>query len=106
MGVINKANVPPPVLPKQVVDVPELGGEVIVRGLLLNDRIEVIEKASEGELNIAEMLARTVVDDENTPIYTAQQWDEFGSTNFGCALNLFNIAKGLCGFKADINEKK
>ncbi len=38
MAVIKRANVAPPVLPKETVEVEALGGEVVVQGLLLSDR--------------------------------------------------------------------
>lgn len=106
MTVINKANVPPPVLPKRVVDVPELGGEVIVRGLLLSDRLAVYRKAKTDDLFISDLLACTVVDSENQPIYTKEQWEEFGSNHFNQSLNLYKVAKELSGLDAEINEKK
>lgn len=106
MTVVNKANVPPPALPKQVVDVPELGGEVIVRGLLLSDRLAVYRKAKTDDLFISDLLACTVVDSENEPIYTKEQWEEFGSSNFNQSLKLYKVAKELSGLDAEVNEKK
>lgn len=104
--VINKANVPPPVLPKQVVDVPELGGEVIVRGLLLSDRVRIMNKAGAGGVMVSDLLACTVVDAASDPIYTVQEWEQFGSANFGVCLELFKTSRSLSGLDAEVNEKK
>ena len=41
MAVLKKSEIPVPDLPKEVVEVPELGGEVVVRGLLLRDRLAI-----------------------------------------------------------------
>lgn len=104
--VIIKANVPPPVLPKQVVDVPELGGEVIVRGLLLSDRVRVMNMAASSGVMVSDLLACTVVDAAGDPIYTKADWEEFGASNFNVCLELFKTAKALSGLDAEVNEKK
>ncbi|HAJ72431.1 MAG TPA: hypothetical protein DCO68_10175 [Methylophilaceae bacterium] len=103
MGVLNKANIPPPVLPKEVVDVPELGGEVVVTGLMLSDRVNwFISK----DRKISDLLACTVIDANNEPIYTSQEWEQFGSKNFSAALKLFQKAKELSGLDVELNQKK
>lgn len=106
MPVINKANVPPPVLPKQVVDVPELGGEVIVRGLLLSDRVRIMNKARDGGVMVTDLLACTVVDADGQPVYSAKEWEEFGASNFNRSLELFKVSRSLSGLDAEVNEKK
>ena len=58
-----KNQIKPPVLPAEAVDVPELGGEVIVRGLLLRQRLDLAVLGEEGGFHrIALMLASCVVD--------------------------------------------
>lgn len=106
MAVLNKANVPPPVLPKKVEDVPELGGKVIVQGLLLSDRVRIMSKAGAGGVMVSDLLACTVVDAEGEPIYSVQEWEEFGASNFNRALDLFKISRSLSGLDAEVNEKK
>lgn len=106
MAVINKANVTPPSVPKEVVDVPELGGEVIVRGLMLSDRVRILTASFKSESRLSALLASTVVDEKNEPIFTEQEWEEFGSRHFAKALELFKKAKELSGLDAEINEKK
>lgn len=104
MAVVNKANVPPPSLPKEVVEVPELGGEVIVRGMLLGERVSFY--AVTGSRRLAKLLEFCVVDNEGEPIYTEQQWDEFGSRHYTVALDLFQKVRALNGMDAEVSEKK
>lgn len=106
MAVINKDNVPPPVVPKETVTVPELGGDVIVRGLLLTDRIRFFQKEQSGKLAVSSMLAFTVIDANGDEIFTEEQWEAFGAKNFTVALDLFNKAKQLSGMDATVNKKK
>lgn len=106
MKVLNKANIPAPTLPKKVVPVPQLDGKVIIRGLLLSDRVAILNKARAGGLLISELLAKTVVDADGEPIYTSQEWEEFGASNFETCLDLFKEAKALSGLDAEVSEKK
>lgn len=106
MAVLNKANIPPPSVPKEVVEVPELGGEVIVRGLLLSDRIRLFSSAQSQKTYISHLLSCTVVDNENTPIYSIDEWESFGARNFEASLALFKTAKTLSGLDVEVNEKK
>jgi len=105
MAVILKDNVPPPSLPKEVVAVPELGEgiEVIVRGLLLSDRVRLLNSSG---IFVSQLLAYTVVDASNQPIYTEHEWEEFGARHFVRSIELFNKAKELSGLDAKLNEKK
>jgi hypothetical protein len=108
MAVINKANIPAPMLPKEVMSVPEISkeGDVIVRGLLLTDRVRLLQKESAGSLGLSVMLAATVVDENNEPIWTEQEWEAFGARHFDVALTIFYKAKELSGLDAEINKKK
>ncbi len=105
MAVLKKANIAAPVLPKETVDVPELGGEVIVRGLLLSERLALLSEAENGEAKLSSLLAATVVDADGAAVYDAQQWEEFGARHFAAALRLFAVAKRLCGLDAEVAEK-
>jgi hypothetical protein len=107
MAVINKSAIPEPILPKETVEVPSLNGDVIVQGLMLKDRMELLFSESEtGRINLSLLLSLTVVDDKGDPLFTQQQWEIFGSTNFVDAMLLFKVAKRLCGFDAKVAEKK
>jgi hypothetical protein len=106
MAVLNKENVPPPVVPKETVTVPELGGDVIVRGLLLTDRIRFFQKGQSGKLGVSSMLAFTVIDAKGEEIFTEEEWEAFGAKNFSAAIELFEKAKKLSGMDVVVNKKK
>lgn len=106
MSVLNKANIARPIPPKVVVDCPELGGEVIVRGLLLSDRVRILTAASQGALSISELLAASVIDAESEPIFDVGEWEAFGAQHFNATLNLFGEAKKLSGLDVETNQKK
>lgn len=119
---IDRNQAKPPVLPKEAVDVPEIGGEVIVRGLLLTERLALFvenlpaaEAAGEGPaidgplatdryIHIPRMLARTVLASDGEPLWTEAQWQEFGAVNFEASLRLFRVAQRLSGL--DIEEAR
>ena len=103
---------------------PEIGGEVIVRGLLLTERLALFvenlpaaQAAGAGEetaidgppaadryVHIPRMLARTVLASDGEPLWTEAQWQEFGAVHFEASLALFRTAQRLSGL--DIEEAK
>jgi hypothetical protein len=105
-GVLSKVNIARPLPPKEVVDVPELGGEIIVRGLMLSDRVRILSLSARGAMPISELLASAVVDAENEPVFTADEWEAFGAQHFVATLKLFKKAKELSGLEAETNAKK
>lgn len=106
MTVLNKDNIPRPTPPKEVLDVPELGGEIIVRGLLLSERVRIFSTINTGSLGISDLLACTIIDAQNEPIFSIDEWEAFGSLHFVATLNLFKKAKELSGLDAEVNQKK
>jgi hypothetical protein len=119
---IDRNQAKPPVLPKEAVDVQEIGGEVIVRGLLLTERLALFvenlppaQAAGEGPaidgppaadryVHIPRMLARTVLASDGEPLWTEAQWQEFGAVHFEASLRLFRVAQRLSGL--DIEEAR
>ena len=128
---IDRTQVPAPVAPREAIQVDELGGEVIVQGLLLSQRLQMAaarqrlsvpragetdeearERAPDAALGgpfephreraagdvICETLARCVLASDGEPLWSAAQWQVFGSTHVGAALALFNAAQRLNGF--------
>lgn len=109
-------------LPKEEVPVEEFGGSVIVRGLLLSERLagdhltRLERETREGESD-AEALSRAasmrlprvlhicVVDDAGAPLMTAAQWDTWGSVHRVAAFKLFNTAMRLSGNDLESVEK-
>jgi hypothetical protein len=99
MAILNAQTAQLPPLPKRTVDVPEMGGEVIVRGLLLSDRLRLAGLVGAGADKevVAQTLALTVVDEVELPIWTVAEWERFGAVHFPAALKLFKEAQELSG---------
>lgn len=58
--------------------VPELGGDVLLRSLRLTDRLNLaLDRGS--MVYIARVLADCVLDDQKNPLFSADEWDEFGA---------------------------
>ena len=104
---LTKADVKRPVLPKRAVEVPELGGEVIVRGLLLKDRLSLIDATKETQdfSRVSRVLEATVVDPAGQPLLNRQEWEEFGAQHFAAAMKVFEVALELSGFRSEVLEK-
>ena len=97
-------NLPP--LPKRTVDCPELGGEVVIRGLLLSDRLRLVEQAGGQDMGrVAQLLTSTVIGPDDKPLLTAAEWEQFGAVHFEAALKLFSVAVELAGLKTEVAEK-
>lgn len=125
MAMLQRADVRAPVLPKETVDVPALGGEVVVCGLLLSDRLALSalqadlatppEGASEADAEQAQRragaqivfhtLARCVVLADDKPLYSPAEWDHFGAAHPEAVLGLYRKARALSGQDEAQNEK-
>ncbi len=83
-----------PTLPQEVVPVPELGGDVLVRGLGLAARMELQQdfKARTRFGHIAPLLSLSVLDADDVPIFTAAEWEAWGATNYTAAIRLWDVA--------------
>lgn len=97
---LRKSDVERPVLPAEAVDVPELGGEVIVRGLTLSQRLELGVRFRDGGRfrQMAEMLALCVVDADEAELFSVEEWEAFGAKHFEAVLRLSDVAQRLSGF--------
>lgn len=108
MPLLKKANVTAPVLPKETVPVAALGGEVVVRGLLLSERLSLfagIREDGKAFAHLPSMLAATVQDADGLPLFNEQEWEAFGAKHFQEALALFAVARKLSGLDAEVAEK-
>lgn len=122
MTVLQRGAVQAPALPKETVHVASLGGDVIVRGLLLSERLAnaanhtQLSKPQPGETEdqarvragmggVPRTLARCVVLADGQPMWTERQWEEFGSTQQAEALALFSVAMRLNGLDLEAAEK-
>lgn len=110
MAVITKAGTAGPILPKQTVEVEALGGEVVVRGMLLvellgvQSRIADLHKANQaGDMAasvsaiVPEVLSMCVLDADGVSLFDQHQWQIWGGQHQAAALNLFNVAWRLSG---------
>lgn len=109
---MKKSQIKAPALPAKEIDVPELGGVVVVRGLLLKERIEYARMYAKDNPtdpdrfdHIAELLARTVRDEDGVFIFTVAEWETFGAAHYRAAIRIWSLAQDLCGFGGE-EEKK
>lgn len=128
MAVVKRGNVAEPALPKETVEVEALGGDVVVRGLLLTERLDLearivqlaranktardAAQASGDETPAAnvhvvmpQLLHMAVLDADGLQIWSAEQWQRFGGAHPGQAVALFNVAWRLAGFDRADNAK-
>lgn len=106
MAMLKKGAITAPILPKETVTVDELGGEVVVTGLLLKDRFALFVDADSGFARVAQVLAATVIDADGLAIFTQKEWEEFGAVHSAAAINLFSIARKLSGLDSEVTLKK
>ena len=103
MALLQRADVRAPVLPKETVTVGALGGDVIVRGLLLAEKLDR-NRLSGGHM-VAHTLACAVELGDGTPLYSAEEWAVFGAQHADAALDLFKTAQRLSGDDPEVNRK-
>lgn len=102
---LKKSEVPvPPLLEEEIVPVPELKGDVLVRAMMLKDRIELA--VTTGYARMAPVLAACILVDGGidevsgkklgfVPLYTIDEWERWGAKNHVAALTLWNKASEL-----------
>ena len=105
---LKKSDIKAPVLPKEAVLVAELGGEIIVTGLLLSDRLSLfagINEEGKAFSHIPRVLASTVQDADGAKLFTEQEWEVFGAQNFEATLAIFAVSRRLSGLDSEAAEK-
>jgi hypothetical protein len=95
---LKRSEIPRPLPPAEAVQVDSLGGEVIVRGLLLSQRLEMAIYDGPRMAQVPQMLAICVVDADGKPIFDAAEWEAFGALHMADAMDLFGVAQRLSGF--------
>lgn len=109
MALLKKTDITRPVVPKETVPVPALGGDVVVRGLMLSERLGLYASRAgrDGKalLDVPEILALCVLDGDGLPVFDVTEWDAFGIKNGEAALQLFNVARRLSGLDAEDAKK-
>lgn len=95
-------------LPKEAVEVAELGGEVIVRGMTLSDRLELfsgINETGKRFVQIPRLLARSVIDPKGNPLLSEEEWEAFGGMHLEASLKLFDVVRRMSGLDTEAVEK-
>jgi hypothetical protein len=108
MTIINRSDVPLPVLPEEETYIAEFGGEVIVKALTLRERLAVGDVSGDGASRMLAMLHTCVVDVNREPIFTTEQWEVFAARHMDTIMRLWDIARALSGLddKVEEGEKK
>lgn len=98
MAVLRRVDLASPVLHQEEVEVPALGGAVIVRAMPLNVLFDVIDSARADSANaVPKLLAQSVVDADGEPLWSAEQWATWGASQFEATLALYQAAQRVCG---------
>lgn len=121
MAALTRKDVKAPVLRKEAVACPSLGGDVVLRMLTLSERMALHERlrgprpADDAEerpappadpqkryAQMAELLAVSAIDAETGgPLMSAQEWDLFAAEHTDDAMALLDAAKRLSGFDSE-----
>jgi hypothetical protein len=106
---IRKSDVKAPSLPEEVVSVPELGGDVLVRGLDLGERMNLAHQLTDKSRpsskdfgHLAPLLELSVLDADGEQLFTAAEWAAWGAKNLAAAVSLWDTAWRL----SDIDGKQ
>jgi hypothetical protein len=108
---ILKADVTAPVLPQERLHVVPGLGEVIIRPLLLSDRLALaynqtrVGRPREFS-HITGLLAHAVVDANHEQVFTAEEWEAFGASNVQAVLDAWDIAWEMSGLDESEGKKK
>lgn len=106
MAIINRSDVPLPVLPEEETYVAEFGGQVIVKALTLRDRLAIGDLGGDGAARMLVMLHTCVVDANREPIFTTEQWEVFAARHIETVLRLWDIARALSGLDDKVEGEK
>lgn len=109
MALLKRGDLAAPALPREQVNVASLGGDVIVRGLMLSERIALFGDAPGAKREFAEriaahqsmanMLSVAVLDADDEPLFTSEQWESFGAKQPEEFNALCAVAMRLAGFE-------
>jgi hypothetical protein len=122
MSTLNRERLNRPTLRKESVSMPLLGGEVLVREMLLDEKLlntarqsvdrvarpgesEQEAKARAGVAMVSRILSWCVVGEDGEALMSVQEWREFGGRNLQEVMDAFNVAMRLSGFDLAEVEK-
>lgn len=109
MASLTRKTLQAPVLRKEAVPCPGLGGDVVVRMLTLSERLALMDR-TRGEARrygqLADLLAVAAIDAETgEPLMSAEEWDLMAADHWQDALALMEAARRLSGLEAEVVEK-
>lgn len=81
MTVVSRKEAKLPPLRRKTIDVPELGGEVVVQALTLTESLRISMLDIEPRLRLPHILAVGILADDKKPLWTVEEWDQFGSVD-------------------------
>lgn len=97
MTVLTRGAVPEPMPPMETVAVDALGGEVIVKALLLSERLELQTNESPVAKRVATVLGLCVLMADKQPMWSAEQWESWGAAHYEEAMRIFEVVHRLSG---------
>lgn len=98
MAILKKHEVKKPAHPREAVAVPSLGGEVHVRALKLQERLQLAElRDREPQEQMCHVLAVCVLVDGDEPLFDAHDWMNFSAANVDEFFTLWDVARKLSG---------
>lgn len=104
---LRRAEITIPTLPREVVPVPSLGGEVVVRGMLLSERLQWTAEYDDQSRfeQAAKALAVCVVDEDGHALLTVDEWQAHGARHMDECLQLFEVVRRFSGLGGEVEKK-
>ncbi len=102
---LKKASLPVPRVQKETVEVAALGGEVVVYGLGLADKLRFATWEGPRFSQMCEGLAVAVRDASGDPLWDAAAWDAWGGQHLEDALKLWQAVERVSGMSEAQVEK-
>jgi len=106
MSVISRDKIGHPALRRRTVEAPELGGDVVVRGLTLTERLTLSAEESHRLGAIAQSLAWCVLADDGQPVFSREEWDATGAQQMDLCLRLWAVVQDISLLNPEAVEKK
>jgi hypothetical protein len=102
---LKKSGLPVPRVQKETVEVAALGGEVVVWGLGLADKLRLATWEGQRFSQMCEGLAVAVRDASGDPLWDAAAWDAWGGQHLEDALKLWQAVERVSGMSEAQAEK-
>lgn len=108
MALLKRADISRPTRKAETVMVESLGGEVKVMQMTLPTYLAIVRATVEkgDTMPLARVLSECVVDADELPIFTEEEWGSWGVGHIADSLKLYNKIRELSGIDAEDAEKK